>query len=140
MPTITPPTVDEQIIRGLAYMFTAGIGAAVLTTSLHGTLIERQLGFVSVVWALFMLSGVPAAVCTLLGNYRLEYVLLPCFTAALLVANLLVWASILFGGADDSAIPRACTASALVLMLAWRWRTLHRLIRVLQWTKPPAKH
>lgn len=139
MPTITPPTLDEQIVRGLAYMFCAGIGGSVLMTSIAGTLIERQLGFVSVVWAIFMLSGVPAALSTILGNYRYEYALLPCFTAGLLVANLLVWAAILFGGADDTTIPRACASSALVLLLFWRWRTLHRLIKVLQWTKPPAK-
>ena len=140
MPTITPPTIDEQIIRGLAYLFTAGIGVSVLTTSITDTLIEQQLGFVAFVWAAFMLCGVPAAISTILGNYRYEYVLLPCFASALLVANLLVWATIWFGVADETAIPRACASSALVLMLVWRWRTLHRLIRVLQWTKQPAKH
>jgi hypothetical protein len=139
MPTVTPPTLDEQIMRGFAYLFCAGIGGSVLLTSINETLIEQELGFFAVVWAVFMLSGIPAALCTILGNYRYEYALLPCFTAGLLVANLLVWSTILFGGADDTTIPRACASSALVLLLCWRWRTLHRLIRVLQWTKPLAK-
>lgn len=135
MPTVTPPTLDEQIMRGLAYMFTAAVGGSVLTTSIYGTLIERQLGYVAIIWAVFMLTGIPAAIATILGQYRYEYAMLPCFTSALLVANLLAWSAIIAGG-DDTAIPRACVSSALVLMLSWRWRSLHRLIRVLQWTKP----
>lgn len=135
MPTVTPPTFDEQVLRGLAYLFTAGIGAAVLIQQIDGSLIERSLGLGAYVWAAFILTGVPAAVSTVLGRYRYEYALLPCFTGALLVANLATWVNLLSNQLWD-VTPRACAASALVLMLSWRWRTLDRLIRVLQWTKP----
>jgi hypothetical protein len=138
MPYIHPPTIDEQILRGIAYLFTAGIGGTLLLGDLYGTLIERQLGFVALVWILFMLSGVPAAVSTILGFYRLEYVLLPCFGGALLTANVLTWFTALFVTHDVTVLPRACASSALVFLLAWRWRQINRLIKVLQWTKPPA--
>jgi hypothetical protein len=140
MPIIHPPSIDEQIARGIAYLFISGIGGSVLLTSLMGSLIERQLGFIAVIWALFMLAGVPAAVATILGLYRYEYVLLPCFTGALLMANVLVWFNILFVTTSTEAIPRACASSALVLLLYWRWRQINRLMRVISWTKPPVTH
>lgn len=136
MPTIHPPTVDEQACRCLAYVFLATVGIVVLISP-REELLQTQLGFwTAMAWGIAMATGIPAGAAALFGRYRYEYTLLPLFTAALLVANVYAWYMIFAVSHDIDAVPRSCVASAMVLLLYVRLRTLHRLIKVLKWTKP----
>ena len=135
MPVIHPPSHDEQILKGIAYLFTAGIGASTLIWP-YPTFIGDQIGAAAVAWSIAMLMAIPAAMGSFTGRYRIEYAALPMFTVSLFVANVAVWINIIFATADTTVVPRACASSALIFLLAWRWRQLHRLIRILQWKTP----
>lgn len=136
MPTIYPPTPDEQVGRCLAYLFIGAVGVIVVATP-DEEVLQTALGFWSaVVWALFIMTGFPAAIAALMGRYRVEYVLLPLFTAALLVANVYAWYRFGWVTHDIDVVPRLCISTALMFLLAVRARTLHRLIKVLKWTRP----
>lgn len=133
---VVPPTRWEKIGRAVAYMFTAMIGFSavwfprVLTDDGENT--ADRLGAVLWIWALFMASALPAAVATLLGRHRIEYILIPLFTVALAVANVNAWVT---ATADPTVMARACASSALVCLLAVRWISLNRMNRTpFPWT------
>lgn len=136
MAHFTPPSRWEQIGRALAYLFTAliGFGAAwfprVLSDSGENT--TERLGLVMWIWVGFMATAVPAAVATLMGRHRIEFILIPLFTVALAVANLNAWVNVTY---DPTIMARACASSALICLLCVRWIGLNRLNRTpFPWT------
>lgn len=130
-----PPTRWEKFGRALGYLFTALIGFGAVCYPVNGlstggtvmTTTER-LGPLVWVWALFMLTAFPAAVATLLARHRIEFILIPFFTTALLVANVSVWFNTISD--DPTLIARASASSALLCLLCVRWLALVRLNRV----------
>lgn len=137
MPHLVPPSRWEQIGRALAYTFTALIGFSAVwfprvLTDGGETTAQRLGGAVVWVWAGFMATALPAAVATMLGRHRVEYILIPLFTVALLVANLNAWYNV---SIDPTIMARACASSALVCLLVVRWIGLNRLNRTpFPWT------
>lgn len=125
MPQIHPPSKGERRGRALAYAFTSLVGFASLTFP-PLVIMENRLGAAAVVWSLFILTSLPAAVASLMGRYRVEYVLLPLFGTALLVATINAWWNIITSGRTD-VIARAAVASALVCLFITRMITLHRV-------------
>lgn len=135
MPYIHPPSKGERRGRALAYAFTSVVGFASLTFP-PLVVMENRLGAAVVVWSLFILTSLPAAVASLLGRYRVEYVLLPLFGAALLVADINAWYSVFHDGRTD-LISRASVATALVCLFATRMLTLHLVNKAEpNWTPP----
>lgn len=124
MPTILPPARPERILRACAYATTALIGASVLLTppTLHSVLGT----WMTVIWALFILTAVPCIPATLRARYRMEYVFLPMFTSALIVSVVVLW--IHYGYGDAMPLTRLLAATALVFMFCARWANLHRIV------------
>ena len=138
VPTLHPPTKQERIARALGYLFTGAIGfSAVLfpiETSPDYDSTEHRLGAMVIVWAIFMAAAVPAAIATFAGRHRIEYILLPLFTVALLVANVNAWYNVTT--IDPTIAARACASSALICLLVLRWLQLNRLNKVHElWTR-----
>lgn len=101
--------------------------------------VRSQLGYWSSwVWSLFMLTALVAAVATLRGRYRVEYIVLPLFGVALLVAIVAAWVHFGFDP-DWQRAARAASASALVFFLAARHTNLRRIVKAVKahepWTK-----
>lgn len=125
---VSPPSRWEKSGRALAYVFTALIGFSavwfprVLTDEGENT--ADRLGMLLWIWALFMATALPAAVATLLGRHRIEFILIPLFTVALLVANVNAWVTVT---TDPTVMARACASSALVCLLVVRWLALNRM-------------
>jgi hypothetical protein len=90
------------------------------------TTVDR-LGVLVWIWALFMVTALPAAAATLLARHRVEFILIPFFTTALLVANVSVWFNTVSD--DPTLIARASASSALLCLLCVRWLALNRLNR-----------
>lgn len=138
MPTLHPPSREERLSRALGYIFTGLIGFSAVVFPVdpaqYGQSTGARLGLLIYVWAAFMATAFAAAVATLMGRYRVEYVLLPLFTFALLVANVNAWYNVTT--IDPTIAARACASSALVCLLAYRWFGLNRLSRVHElWTR-----
>lgn len=130
MPILHPPTRGEQRIRAGAYLFIALVGVYSLLSP-SPTVIENRLGLVAIVWSLFILTAIPAAIASLLGRYRLEVILLPLFTAALLVAVVNGWVNTVPD--DPTTFPRFSISSALILFCWLRWTQLHRIMKADPW-------
>lgn len=130
MPIIHPPTRAEQRLRCCAYLFIAAVGAySILVPS--PMVIENRLGIVAFIWSVFILTAIPAAIASLVGRYRVEVILLPLFSSALLVAVLNAWFSAVQD--DITVFPRVCISSALVLFCWLRWSQLHRIMKADPW-------
>jgi hypothetical protein len=109
----------------LGYLSTAGIGISVLIWPPFNSVTHLLGGWLSVVWALFILTSLFCIPATIMGRWKVEYTLIPFFTTALLVAVVSVW---MRSGGDPLAIPRACTATALIFAYAARYTTLNRIV------------
>lgn len=136
MTHLSPPSRWEKGGRALAYLFTGLIGFSaawfprVLTDTGENT--TDRLGWALWVWVFFMGTALPAAVATLMGRHRVEYILIPLFTVALAVANLNAWFNVTY---DPTIMARACASSALICLLAVRWIGLNRMNRTpFPWT------
>lgn len=130
MPQLHPPTRREQWLRSIAYLFIAAVGAySIIFPS--PTAIENRLGTVALVWSLFILTSIPAAVASLLGRYRVEVVCIPMFASALAVAVINAWVTSVPD--DVTTFPRAAISSALVLFCWLRWSQLHRIMKADTW-------
>jgi hypothetical protein len=105
-------------------MATSVIGFYALLVPREGGL-ETVLGWITLIWALMLLTSVPAAVSALYERYRIEYVLLPLFTTALFAAVVYTWFNV---SGDMTTIPRAATSTALVFCFLVRFALLNRLI------------
>jgi hypothetical protein len=145
MATIYPPGKLERAARAGAYAFTALIGLSVILDPPDNS-VKTALGLtLTVIWSVFILSAVFCIPGAILGRYRVEYALLPLFTAALLVAVLAIW----FHAGDDSfLVPRASASSALICLFIARWGALHKILQTLEhmaeragptWTRPQSK-
>lgn len=130
MPIVHPPTRGEQRLRCMAYLLIAAVGGYAMVAP-SPTVIENRLGLVSVIWSLFILTAVPAAVAALLGRFRIEAILLPLFSSALLVAVVNAWFNTVPD--DPTAFSRTCIASALVCACGIRWIQLHRVMKAEPW-------
>lgn len=132
MGALLPPTRLERIGRALGYFFTAMIGFAAvyfpqgtLDTGTEASLAMRNAIWV---WALFMATAFPAALATLMGRHRVEFMLIPLFTFALAAANVSVWYTTVT--IDNTLMARACASSALICLLTVRWFTLNRMNKI----------
>ena len=130
MPILHPPSKGEQWARALGYLFTAAVGAYSLFFP-SPLVIENKLGMVAVIWSLFTLTAIPAALAAWFGRYRIEAVLLPLFGSALLVAVVNAWFNTVPD--DPTAFPRVCISSALICAFTVRWIQLHRVMKVEPW-------
>ena len=131
MPTILPPSRFEAVCRCLSYLSIAAIGIWVALQPMESnsaTLgMSAALGHIlTLIWAVLMATAAPAAVSALTGRYRTEYVALPVFGAALILATGFVWG---WAPAYPGLIGRALVSTALCFQLGIRFRTLHRLTR-----------
>lgn len=128
MPSVFPPSRGEKSWRALSYLFTAGTGLYVLLApAVQSWGIETRLGIASIVWAIFMLTALPAAVATWCGRYRIEAILLPLFGSALLVALINTWVR---ATDDPTLIGRASASTALLCLFVARLINLHRITKV----------
>lgn len=128
MPTVIPPTPLERGLRASVY---AGVGFSGLWTLLNPpTTLGDALGYwLTVIWALFMLTAAGALVAALAGRYRVEFLLLPYPTMALAIADLHIWVLAADPAAPADVFSRAAVIGALVAALATRYAGLARLVR-----------
>lgn len=80
------------------------------------------------VWGMFILVALPAAITALYGLYRIEYFLLPWFGGGMVLACIGTWLSTIFK--DHSLGPRALMVTALVFLIALRYSSLQELVRL----------
>lgn len=120
-----PPGPLERAFRAAAYLATALIGLSViLDPPMMHSLLGSTLTFV---WALFILSALPCVWAALAARYRVEYILLPFFTTALMVSVIALWYK--YGtGEITFTLPRVLAATALVFVFAARFVSLQRIV------------
>lgn len=122
-----------MIFRGLGYLGVACAAAWLLV--LPPSSITSDLGrILTVVWCLFLLTAIPAAVSAFMGRYRGEYACIPWFNGALLLAVLHAWLEVAAG--DLNVAPRALITTALVFKVAGRFVALHQLVKVMPKGEP----
>lgn len=113
----------ERFTRGTGYLL-IGAGAVWLLTHPPSTM-THALGFwLTVAWCGFILTAVPAGIAVYLGNYTREYVCLPFFTGALVVALIHGYLRI-----DEDSVVRLSMVTGLVLLLVARWFKIHNLVQ-----------
>jgi hypothetical protein len=140
MPHLFPPTKFQTRMRALGYLFVSGVGFYTLLGPTFGYYQGNGSlhGIASIVWALFMLTAVPTAISVLRGRYRLEFILLPLFGSALLVAVANVLWRIATEGEHD-LIPRTCMALAVLAGLVLRGSQIHDITKAHLWTASTPK-
>lgn len=129
MPTIHPPSQLERWLRGGGYVLVGVAGTITMLNppqNLGGALGSTAL---LVAWCAFMATGIPAGAAALLGRYRGEYIMLPFFTGAIVVADINLFIRG-FTEPDPSILTRAVIIAALCLAYLARWVTLRRLVRI----------
>jgi len=126
MNTPSPPKPTERIIRAAAYLC---VGLAGLWFLLFAQAsISSALGQVlTPIWACFLLAAFPAAVATLAGRYRPEYMFLPWFAGALILAVIWEWFRVAHG---FGSAPRSLINTALSCLFIVRFISLHQLVKV----------
>lgn len=113
----------EKFTRGTGYLF-IGAGAIWLLTHPPSAM-TTALGFwLTIVWCGFILTSVPAGIAVFRGNFTREFICLPYFTGALVIALIHGY----FRLNDDNGIRLALT-TGLVLLLAARWFKIHNLVQ-----------
>lgn len=125
MPTITPPTTLQRVLRGIGYLCigASGVWVAVLAPDL----MRNSLGVtLALIWCVCLLAALPAAAAAFMGRYRGEYIALPWFTFAIVVATAFVWVRV--GFSPDILVPRALMLTALCMSLGVRYAGLHKLV------------
>ena len=127
MPTVFPPGLGDRIARAIAYGFISVTGFVVLANAGTSHAMQQGLGWAALLWAVFMITAVPAAVAAFYGRYIVEYVLLPFFGVALLLAIGIAWFFVIN---DPTLLPRLAASSALWLLLLNRFLILNRVLRV----------
>lgn len=147
MPTIMPPTKGEVLWRAAAYLSAGSLGLFVMLAIPPDLGVRSVLGYWStILWAAFMSTSLVAVYATLRGQYRVEYIVLPLFGVALLVASVVRWFGAWYGF-WDGGVPdwqqamRAASITALFCLLVARYVTLRRIIRAVKahelWTTAP---
>lgn len=124
MPTITPPTIAQRILRALNYLCIGGAGAwsaFIQPTFMHGPLGQ----ILALAWCLCLLSAVPTAIYALLGRYRGEFVIVPFFLFAVAVLAGYMWVIV---PTNPNIAPHAFLLSALTCSIGTRYAGLHRLL------------
>ena len=132
MGEIHPPTRREQIARCCSYLFIGVLGVFALIIPFQSVETSRTpgyLGWATVIWGLFLLTSLPAAVATLFGRWRVEYMMLPLFGSGLAVAIVSAWIYVARSG-DLLTMPRTSIATALLCLLVVRILALHRVTKV----------
>lgn len=126
---IHPPTRTESIARGCSYIFIAVLGFYALSLPFPDdqSTTASYLGWATVVWGLFLLTSLPAALATMYGRWRVEYILLPLFGSGLAVAIVSAWFKVASG--DLLHMPRTSIATALLGLLVVRIFALHRVTK-----------
>lgn len=138
MPTIHPPSKLERWLRGGGYILVGTVGLYLLLDPPNGNgRLGDALGYwLTALWCVFMLTGIPAGIAAILGRYRGEYMLLPYFTAAVVIADIrqfglgvqATWIGIEI--LDEQSFLRALLYGALALVYLARFVTLRRLVRI----------
>jgi hypothetical protein len=138
MPHLFPPTKNQSRLRALSYLFISGLGWYTMFGPAFGHFTGSGSihGWAAIVWALFMLTTVPTAVSVLRGRYKLEFILLPIFGSALILAAANAVYRIFDDGAHD-LIPRTCMALAVITLLVLRGSQLHQITKADLWTSNP---
>jgi hypothetical protein len=127
---VAPPKPVERVLRASAYFLicASGLWSLAVPPGHTGTTLPSTLGScLTVIWSLFILTSLPAAIVTLLGRYRVEYSLIPWFSGALFMAVVYEWWKVSLG---SEIVPHALFNSTLVFLLTVRFVTLHQLVRV----------
>lgn len=142
MPSIVPPTKGEVRWRAVAYVLVMLVGVFVmLDRTGESAGVKSVLGFwPALVWSGFLGTALVAALATLRGRWRVEYVLMPLFGIALGVAVLAgcwgVGAGVLEGVIDWQKAARLASAAALLALLIARYSNLRRLVRAVKAHEP----
>src|SRR6184192_1912816 len=124
MPTLLPPSRTECRLNAAAYALTGAIGVSVI---LDPPILSALGLWLSVVWALCILTAFLCIPGALKARYRAEYVLLPVFTGALALAVVALWVH--FANQEQGyTLPRVLTATILILLFSRRFWNLHRIV------------
>ncbi len=127
MPTVYPPSNLERWLRGGGYLLVGAVGIVTMLTPPET--LAPALGWGAITWAIAMGTGLAAGVMAIMGRFRGEYIMLPFFTGAVLIAdvNLFIRA---MNEHDEGILSRALIIGALVLAYLARFVTLRRLVRI----------
>lgn len=139
MPSIVPPTKGEVRWRAAGYFAITLVGVFImLDRGYNPDGVRSTLGFWSAtVWSVFMGTGLIAAAVTLKQRWRIEYIVLPLFGIALLVAILAAWGGVVVSDPTDwQKAARAASATALLFFLLARYVNLRRLVRAVKAHEP----
>lgn len=126
MPTVSPPSLAERITRGGGYVC-VGMGGVWVMLNPPETLGSALGYWLMWLWIGLMMTAIPCGIAAFLGRFRNEYVFLPFFVAALIIANWNLWSRVI---ETPDLGARAWTISGLILTLIARWFTLRRLVRI----------
>jgi hypothetical protein len=142
VPTLSPPTKWEVRWRAVGYLVTGSIGLFVMLSIPSTSGVRSVLGFwIALVWSAFMSTAGVAAYATLNGKYRVEYVVLPLFGVALLIALVVGWAGVWGDAPDWQRATRATSATALLFFLLARYVNLRKIVQAVKafepWTTKP---
>lgn len=133
MPHFYPPSPGEQRWRAAGYFFVACVGFWIIFGPNPADSETRSyiIGVIRVVWAVMMTTALPTAVAALTGRYRLEFMLLPVFGSALIVAVFNTIIRIFQGDLD--LVPRTLMALVVLCFLVVRGLQLHRVVKAEPW-------
>lgn len=126
MPETHEPTLGERILLAAAYLFTGGIGVSVYIWPPFDSVTDALGAGMTLIWSAFIMSSLLCVPAALNGKFKVEYLLIPFFTTALIVSVVSLW---FHTTEDPTLVARACTATALILSFSLRYFRLHRLIK-----------
>lgn len=116
------PALWERVHRATAY-------ACVGLTAVAIIVFYNNMGWEVVVWALFLLAGLPAAVQSWRGHYRAEYGFLPVMIGGLLIYALYEWIETF---QYLPSIAGALLATGIVAKFLSRLAHLHSFLKALK--------
>lgn len=130
MATILPPTKTESTLRSIGYFFLGSAGLWILINP--PTTIQGHLGWLTYVWGVCTLTAYVASLASYKKRYRVEYMALPLTLTGMLIYGYTVWSIV---PEVTTRGPQALVISAMFVVLAVRFLTLHRL--VVSWKGKP---
>lgn len=124
-PRNAAPAFWERIWRTIGYASVGLTGVAMVVAV--PSAIGFELGWWVIIWAGFLLAGIPAAVFAWRGRYRGEFVTLPFLAGALVIYDIFLWIQTFYEPLNMAA---AFLVLGFGMKLAARIAYLHMLVKV----------